>query len=86
MRVVPKAASDRLGRTSFYQPDQSASNQGQGSLLPFDYLDPRPVEIELVTLDALVNEYQLGNVRLIKIDVEGKEAEVLEGARELIQR
>lgn len=82
--VVPKAASSHCGHTFFYTPGPTASNQAQGSLLPLAYLQPEPVDVELTTLDALAHEYRLDRVRLVKIDVEGWESEVMEGARELI--
>jgi FkbM family methyltransferase len=42
------------------------------------------VEVEIVTLDAALAD--LGSIDLLKIDVEGGEADVLSGARELLKR
>lgn len=84
VRVVIKAASDHPGATVFYPPSETATNQAQGSLFALKHLDPKPIDIDLATLDNLVEENGLDRVRLVKIDVEGGEAEVIGGARRLI--
>ena len=43
--------------------------------------DRPSVEIEVTTLDALVEHFALERVDVVKIDVEGSEVEVLRGAR-----
>ena len=42
------------------------------------------IEVECVTLDMLLSNLELTRVDLLKIDVEGAEAELLKGARKLI--
>lgn len=42
--------------------------------------------VQADTLDNLAKKHKLKNVKLIKIDVEGAEPDVLEGARELLKR
>lgn len=48
--------------------------------------DALQVEVEAVTLDGLVEREALDCVDLVKIDVEGLEAAVLEGGRALLRR
>lgn len=47
-------------------------------------LDILPVEIELKTIDGFCIENNIGNIDFIKIDVEGHELSVLEGALNMI--
>jgi FkbM family methyltransferase len=49
---------------------------------PIDYSEANLVTIPMITIDSL----NLSRLDLIKIDVEGMELEVLEGARETIQK
>ena len=42
--------------------------------------------IQVTTLDAFVQQERLSRVDLIKIDIEGSEVALLEGARETIER
>jgi FkbM family methyltransferase len=87
VRVIAQAASDREGSALLYPPGADAANWGQASLARLSHLDPdAPIEVPLVTLDALVRAQGLDRVRLIKIDVEGHDREVMAGAIALIDR
>ncbi|MHB0868224.1 MAG: FkbM family methyltransferase [Chloroflexota bacterium] len=44
----------------------------------------QPVELPLVSLDDYVSRLEIGSVRLVKIDVEGMELEVLKGMNALL--
>lgn len=90
--LIEKAASNSNGRLHFYLEDLT----GQNNSLVQDYQafkdnvensvgkhSYREVEIEAVTLDTFVRERDL-SVQFIKIDVEGAEKMVLDGARQLI--
>lgn len=46
--------------------------------------DPAMFEVETTTLDDLVQQSQIGHINLLKIDVEGHELQVLEGARKTL--
>ena len=87
VRVIAQAASDREGSAQLYPPRADGGNWGQASLARLGHLDPSaPIEVPLVTLDALVRAQGLDRVRLIKIDVEGHDREVMAGALALIDR
>ena len=90
--LIEKAVSNTNGKLHFYLEDLT----GQNNSLVHDYqafkdnvensvgsLSYREVEIDAVTLDTFVQERDL-SVQFIKIDVEGAEKMVLDGARQLI--
>lgn len=81
-RVLQKAASDSAGTVRF---TISGQNSGGGHL-HFENStlgdDTQVVEVETVRLDDL----DLGDIKLIRIDTEGSEALVLRGAARLLQR
>jgi len=67
----------------------NAEHNGQNTLGAFAYDSVTladEVEIELEPLDAVVRAQALGRVDLLKIDVEGAELAVLQGAEELLAR
>jgi FkbM family methyltransferase len=80
-------ASSSAHRAILHVPvsERGVEYAGWGSLYPDSLESPasvRSASIELVSLDSL----QLQNVAFIKIDVEGHEQDVLEGAQETIRR
>lgn len=60
-------------------------NRGAASMV--DFQDGAPsFEIKVEVLDQLLAKYQISQVKLLKIDVEGFEMEVLKGAQNLISK
>ncbi|MEM8642492.1 MAG: FkbM family methyltransferase [Cyanobacteria bacterium P01_G01_bin.54] len=57
---------------------------GQHSLLLSD-LSNRRETIDVITIDDVIREYKLEKIDLLKIDVEGLEMEVLEGAESTLE-
>jgi FkbM family methyltransferase len=91
-RAINAAISDRNGEISFPEPDYTKSGSfGSFELRPrvgtefigqpVDYAVPT-VTVRMLSLDSL----KLPRVDLIKLDVEGMEAEALDGAAETIER
>jgi FkbM family methyltransferase len=82
--VRPFALSNRSGRTSFvYLPTRPAWSGLKPQPCPVD-VESEPIEVDLARLDDLVPVARA--IDFIKIDVEGAELEVLEGAVETIRR
>ena len=80
----PVALSDRAGQADFWLPSGGTGTEGRGSLEHArgagDGWRRRPA----VTMR--LDEFDLGDVGFVKIDVEGHEYQVLLGATELIDR
>jgi FkbM family methyltransferase len=80
-KKVNCAAGKQAGRLPFYL----ATSTGDSS---FEIAERRkPIEVKVETLDVLVNSFfPGGNIAILKIEAEGFEPEVLEGAREVLKR
>jgi len=80
------AISDKPGRATFYVPlsDEGMVLHFAGNLKQThsQFKNQMTYDVELRTLDS----YGIANVGFIKVDVEGSEREVLDGARETIAR
>jgi FkbM family methyltransferase len=81
VRAVNKAISDTEGgELPFYSPTEQF---GKGSLSPL--FTDKAVMIGRTTIDALVREFQLKSVAMIKIDIEGFEYFAFKGGRKLLE-
>ncbi|HEY8965590.1 MAG TPA: FkbM family methyltransferase [Candidatus Methylacidiphilales bacterium] len=86
------AISNAVGKASFLVDEASgatgglADHTGNPDSLQYNYGMGRRVEVETSTLDAYFEDQQVANPVLIKIDVEGVEAEVFEGGRGFLER
>ena len=93
VRLIRAAAGDRNGVMKIPDPDYFApASFGSLELRPakqpeqigqiIDYSDAKLVSVDAITIDSL----GLHRLDLLKIDVEGMECEVLEGAKRTIRR
>jgi|TARA_Y100001963_G_C6791737_1_gene455858 FkbM family methyltransferase len=71
------AVSNHSGRSSFFVDDKRLSNSSFQNLV-----DGQEIEVDVVTVDSM----DFKNVGFIKIDTEGTEFEVIEGAKQTIER
>ena len=85
------ACSNTKGSSAF----NINSNSGSSSMLKIgrthlnaypDAIEQKIIEIETVKLDQFFNDIRLTEPVLLKIDVQGAEKKVLEGARELLKK
>jgi len=85
VRLIPIAIGDLNDEIEMlYTPNQTGLSNARtkaGSALP---TGSQAVKVPCLTLDALSERYPLGNVSVLKIDVEGFEPQVIKGARRLI--
>lgn len=85
IRLIDAAVADRSGTTVFEIMAQG--NMGKLSESPFDRDNrgAQQIEVRTAALDDLVADGSIEPPALLKIDVEGAEALVLRGGRELLQ-
>jgi len=72
------AITNKTGTATFYQSKRSHS--GWGSLVEFKDIAVAQVDVHATTLDDFLASKCIGNVDLLKVDVEAGEFELLEGA------
>jgi len=78
------AAGDRKETRTIF--DVPSVNIGRSSLIRPSAVSLRGGEVKVEALDKILADQHAGQVRLIKIDVEGFEPDVLRGAQETLQR
>jgi len=77
------AASDTAGSATIRLFDDPAKNTLVGDLVDSYHINPSGFEkIEMCRLDAVISEFKIDYIDLLKIDVEGFEANVLRGCGE----
>jgi FkbM family methyltransferase len=87
VRIVPKAVTSKAGQVSLSVPNDSLGLQAWASLRfsHDEYLHhSHPIAVPGVTLDEIVDDSDCDRVRLIKIDTEGFEPEVLYGGKQVL--
>lgn len=83
MHLHELCVSDKAGETEFLIPP--AGESGWGRMAHRDLFSGEKIHRAMVTLDQFCREKNIGKVDLIKIDVEGYEFKVLQGALGLIE-
>ncbi len=80
--LIEKACSDRTGQIEF----NLSSTIGQSSITRITNVarNERPATIRTVSLDEELNRLGIRQIRLLKIDVEGHEPQVLKGFQEYL--
>ena len=81
--VVKTAVTDRVGYTQLYL---TAMESGRHSIYHHGQPERGNVPVETTTVDSMLEEMEWPHVDLIKIDVEGAEAAVLDGMTQLLGR
>jgi len=82
--VIPEqmAITNKVGKLNFYLSSDIGSNSN--SLVEKHPLNRDAIQIPCTTLDAFAKEHHITLIHLIKIDAEGSELEVLQGAKEVL--
>ncbi|MET3728160.1 FkbM family methyltransferase [Fictibacillus halophilus] len=81
------AVGDVDGRINFYMQNDSNYNRGMSAVEYYDGIgsDFTEVEVDTITLDTFLSRDIKEEVRLIKIDTQGYELQVIQGALHLIE-
>lgn len=82
--IYNKAISNQNGKTTFHCSQDACS--GSGSLEKFHDIAGQQIEIETQSLDSFLAEEKISFVDLIKIDIEGHEIKLLQGAKESLKK
>lgn len=80
--VIKKACFFKKGKTFFYL---AKKGYGEHSLIKKDNNSDK-IEINIDKLDNIIKDLNIRKVDLIKLDVEGSEANVLRGAKKILKR
>ena len=82
--IHPVALSDRAGESNLWVPSGGMGTEGRGSLEPAAHAESGWTQQPIAT--SRLDDFELGDVGFVKIDVEGHELQVLRGAAGLIER
>ncbi|HTN20024.1 MAG TPA: FkbM family methyltransferase [Pelobium sp.] len=81
--TVEKAVSNQVGISSFYETSDDAYN----SLKDTKRKSVNKVyDVQVTTIDNFINENNINDLRFVKIDTEGFEDEVIDGAKDTIRK
>ena len=78
------ALADSEGKAFFYS-SARPSRSAYGSLKPFAKIEKKRIEVQVNTLDGVMKKLRLRHCDLLKIDVEGYELQVLQGAKNTLK-
>ncbi len=86
VEVVGSALGEAQGTLNFVAPDAEHPASGSGHVVADDAAPPDAVRVPATTLDSLAAEQRLDRLDLVKIDAEGFEWPILQGAQTSIAR
>jgi FkbM family methyltransferase len=91
VKVYELALGERQGHSIFHVNSHSQSSSilelGQAHLVAFpDEREDRTIDVELTTLDAIFDQIDLTPPTLLKLDVQGYEAHIIEGGSQTLGR
>lgn len=82
LHVHPHAVSNKEGESELFVPSYHLNTLA--SLTPNPYVSESRLKCQLISLDRFVQDNSLSNVHFIKIDAEGHELAILQGAKQMI--
>ncbi len=82
VELIEAAVSDKVGCASFWNSSSDQANQGGASLVG---AGDRQVQVPTTSLDAFVTQRGMGQIDLLKMDIEGGEALAIPGMIESLR-
>lgn len=87
VRFFNYGLSNYIGVGTLHGIDNSAPNRGMSSLVPANLHGlSQKIEVTIVTLDRFVTDHKIDKIDFIKIDIQGAEGLLLQGATETLTR
>jgi len=83
--ILPFALSDTNGTAEFSVMPEDTMGKLSDSSFQIDELDQQRFEVDVRTLDTICLDHDIGEIGMIKIDVEGAEGMVLQGAERVLR-
>jgi FkbM family methyltransferase len=85
-KVEHLAVSDRIGEATLYSRGGNSQSSLAKSAVEFSPRDlSESIKVELITLDDYLGQNGIDDPRWVKIDAEGAEVRILQGARRLLR-
>ncbi len=85
--AYPYAVGDKCGVTEFYATNETAVNRGLSAInCPGNGSGYSKITVKLITLDSFLDDAAKENTRVLKIDAQGYEYQVISGALDLIKK
>lgn len=86
--IIPKAVSDKTGKFRLYQsgdPGQNSLSLTVAQLELWNYSPVKFIEVDCITLDDFVKEKNIQDIEIMKVDIEGGEDFMFDGAKETLK-
>ena len=83
--IIPAAVSNYIGSSTLYV---NSKDYGSNSLyiLPHAFVRGEDTKVEVITLDAFAEKEKIKKINFIKVDIEGAEANMIDGASEILKK
>jgi FkbM family methyltransferase len=85
VKVFKIALSDKPGEGTLFVPEKNHPHRGIASLQKYSDSLTTDFKVKIETLDGLANKLNLPRIDFLKVDTDGSDAFVLEGARTTLQ-
>jgi FkbM family methyltransferase len=86
IKIEKMAVSDINGKSNFWTGDDMAGSLLKQSAQEFTHYSVKKSAVKVITLDTYCREHKFKNIRLIKIDVEGAEEQVIKGSMKILKK
>lgn len=86
IRIEKMAVSDTNGKSNFWTGDDMAGSLLKENTQELTHNSVKKILVRMITLDTYCKVHRIENIRLIKIDVEGAEGQVIKGSMKILKK